>query len=279
MRHLKRTAKLGRTSEHRNAMLANLVCSLIIHRRVTTTLAKAKAATELEQAGVIDSEGKIIWTDTKAELEKQLEAAKALGGDMDPKVLEELVTKKVQEIAKNAGGLTREEAAALYASESKKLVDAGFTEREAKFNSETIPFVAGFSASVAVVASRYEQESGEKWSAEKQKELFELMGRENNFDAFKVEDKFLAPIRGKKEEEKRIEERAQAIAREKYGAGALPGGGNERFIPQPPGGDARGLLQKALDESGSDKGPKDVRDLVQEAVVEGAKELQAAGKF
>jgi len=44
MRHLKRTAKLGRTGEHRNAMLANLVCSLIIHKRVTTTLAKAKAA-------------------------------------------------------------------------------------------------------------------------------------------------------------------------------------------------------------------------------------------
>ncbi len=44
MRHLKKTAKLGRTSEHRNAMLANLVCSLIIHKRVTTTLARAKAA-------------------------------------------------------------------------------------------------------------------------------------------------------------------------------------------------------------------------------------------
>ena len=44
MRHLKRTAKLGRTSPHRNAMLSNLVCSLIIHKRVTTTLAKAKAA-------------------------------------------------------------------------------------------------------------------------------------------------------------------------------------------------------------------------------------------
>ena len=44
MRHLKRTAKLGRTSQHRNAMLANLVCSLILHKRVTTTLAKAKAA-------------------------------------------------------------------------------------------------------------------------------------------------------------------------------------------------------------------------------------------
>src|SRR6478609_6550033 len=44
MRHLKRTAKLGRTGEHRNAMLANLVCSLIKHKRVKTTLAKAKAA-------------------------------------------------------------------------------------------------------------------------------------------------------------------------------------------------------------------------------------------
>lgn len=44
MRHLKRTAKLGRTGEHRNAMLSNLVCSLIKHKRVTTTLAKAKAA-------------------------------------------------------------------------------------------------------------------------------------------------------------------------------------------------------------------------------------------
>jgi large subunit ribosomal protein L17 len=44
MRHLKRTAKLGRTGQHRNRMLANLVCSLIKHRRVTTTLAKAKAA-------------------------------------------------------------------------------------------------------------------------------------------------------------------------------------------------------------------------------------------
>jgi large subunit ribosomal protein L17 len=44
MRHLKRTAKLGRTGEHRNAMLANLVCSLIKHKRIVTTVAKAKAA-------------------------------------------------------------------------------------------------------------------------------------------------------------------------------------------------------------------------------------------
>jgi large subunit ribosomal protein L17 len=44
MRHLKRTAKLGRESAHRNAMLANMVCSLIKHKQITTTIAKAKAA-------------------------------------------------------------------------------------------------------------------------------------------------------------------------------------------------------------------------------------------
>jgi len=44
MRHRIRTAKLGRTGEHRNAMLANMVCSLIEKSRITTTLAKAKAA-------------------------------------------------------------------------------------------------------------------------------------------------------------------------------------------------------------------------------------------
>ena len=44
MRHRIRKAKLGRTTEHRKALLANLVCSLIKHRRIKTTLAKAKAA-------------------------------------------------------------------------------------------------------------------------------------------------------------------------------------------------------------------------------------------
>ena len=44
MRHLKRNKKLGRKGDHRNAMLANLVGSLIKHKRITTTLSKAKAA-------------------------------------------------------------------------------------------------------------------------------------------------------------------------------------------------------------------------------------------
>lgn len=43
MRHRLRNAKLGRNGSHRNAMMANLVKSLIKNKRVTTTLAKAKA--------------------------------------------------------------------------------------------------------------------------------------------------------------------------------------------------------------------------------------------
>ena len=45
MRHNKKFNHLGRTASHRNAMLANMAASLILseHKRITTTLAKAKA--------------------------------------------------------------------------------------------------------------------------------------------------------------------------------------------------------------------------------------------
>ena len=43
MRHNKKFNHLGRTASHRAAMLSNMACSLIKHKRITTTLAKAKA--------------------------------------------------------------------------------------------------------------------------------------------------------------------------------------------------------------------------------------------
>ncbi len=42
MRHRKHTSKIGRTTGHRESLLANAVCSLIEHNRITTTLVKAK---------------------------------------------------------------------------------------------------------------------------------------------------------------------------------------------------------------------------------------------
>ncbi len=43
MRHGKKVNHLGRTSAHRKAMLSNMAASLILHKRINTTLAKAKA--------------------------------------------------------------------------------------------------------------------------------------------------------------------------------------------------------------------------------------------
>jgi len=43
MRHRKSFNHLGRTSAHRKAMLSNMASSLILHKRITTTVAKAKA--------------------------------------------------------------------------------------------------------------------------------------------------------------------------------------------------------------------------------------------
>ncbi len=49
MRHQKKALKLGRTAEHRKALLANQVCALIEHQRIKTTLAKAKAVRPLAE--------------------------------------------------------------------------------------------------------------------------------------------------------------------------------------------------------------------------------------
>jgi large subunit ribosomal protein L17 len=49
MRHRKKTVRLGRKAEHRKSLLANQVCSLIEHRRIKTTLAKAKAVRPLAE--------------------------------------------------------------------------------------------------------------------------------------------------------------------------------------------------------------------------------------
>ena len=85
MRHLKRTAKLGRTSEHRNAMLANLVCSLIEHKRVTTTLAKAKAARSVaEKMVTLGKKGTIQHRRLAVARLHQEKAAKTLFKEIAP---------------------------------------------------------------------------------------------------------------------------------------------------------------------------------------------------
>ena len=85
MRHLKRTAKLGRQFEHRNAMLANLVGSLIKHGRVTTTLAKAKAARSVaEKMVTLGKKGTIHHRRLAVARLHQEDAAKTLFTEIAP---------------------------------------------------------------------------------------------------------------------------------------------------------------------------------------------------
>jgi large subunit ribosomal protein L17 len=49
MRHRNKVKKLQRDASHRRALLSNLVCSLITHKQIRTTLAKAKAVRPLAE--------------------------------------------------------------------------------------------------------------------------------------------------------------------------------------------------------------------------------------
>ena len=96
MRHQKNTRKLGRTSQHRDAMLANLVASLIIHKRIKTTLAKAKETRPLAE--------KLVTLGKSGTLHSYRLAVAKIGQ-------EEVVTKLFKEIAPafkdRQGGYTR----------------------------------------------------------------------------------------------------------------------------------------------------------------------------
>lgn len=86
MRHRKHTAKLGRKGSHRNAMLANLVCSLIKSRRVTTTLAKAKAARPMaEKMVTLGKKGTIHHRRLAAARLHQEDAVRILFNEIAPR--------------------------------------------------------------------------------------------------------------------------------------------------------------------------------------------------
>ena len=96
MRHQKKTVKLGRTAAHRKSLLANQVCSLIEHKRIKTTLAKAKAVRPLAE--------KMVTLGKRGDLHARRLAAGYLGQ-------KDAVKKLFAEIAPRAadrkGGYTR----------------------------------------------------------------------------------------------------------------------------------------------------------------------------
>ena len=86
MRHQKKTIKLGRTAEHRKALLANQVCSLIEHQRIRTTLAKAKAVRPLaERMVTLGKKGSIHARRTAFAVLRQKDAVKKLFDEIAPR--------------------------------------------------------------------------------------------------------------------------------------------------------------------------------------------------
>ncbi len=89
MRHQKKTIKLGRTAEHRKALLANQVCSLIEHQRIKTTLAKARAVRPLaERMVTLGKNGSIHARRTALATLRQKNAVKKLFDDIAPRSAE-----------------------------------------------------------------------------------------------------------------------------------------------------------------------------------------------
>src|SRR3954463_10982966 len=86
MRHQKKTVKLGRTAEHRKALLANQVCSLIEHQRIKTTLAKAKAVRPLaEKMVTLGKQGSLHARRAAGAVRRQKDAVKKLCDDSAPR--------------------------------------------------------------------------------------------------------------------------------------------------------------------------------------------------
>src|SRR5690606_25108428 len=96
MRHGKKINHLGRTASHRNAMLSNMASSLITHKRINTTVAKAKSLQRYIEPLLTKS--KTDDTNNRRVVFKYLQ---------DKEVVSELFREVAPKIADRPGGYTR----------------------------------------------------------------------------------------------------------------------------------------------------------------------------
>jgi len=96
MRHNKKINHLGRTSSHRQAMLSNMASSLIKHKRIFTTLAKAKALRKYVEPLV-----------TKSKEDSTHSRRVVFASLQDKGAVTELFTKISEKVENRPGGYTR----------------------------------------------------------------------------------------------------------------------------------------------------------------------------
>ena len=111
MRHRKRTVKLGRTSSHRESLLANMVCSLIQSKRIKTTLPKARAARSLAE--------KMVTLGKEGTLAARRRAISAL---RNKNSVQELFTTVAPSFVDRKGGYTRIMKLGKRSSDSSEMV-------------------------------------------------------------------------------------------------------------------------------------------------------------
>ncbi|MBA7660232.1 MAG: 50S ribosomal protein L17 [Calditrichaeota bacterium] len=99
MRHLKRGRKLNRTASHRKALMRNLASSLIIHKRIQTTDAKAKELRTFVEP--------LITFAKQGTLHARRQVLKALPGKQGQMVTAILFNEIAPQMADRPGGYTR----------------------------------------------------------------------------------------------------------------------------------------------------------------------------
>ncbi|WP_297792568.1 50S ribosomal protein L17 [uncultured Eudoraea sp.] len=103
MRHGKKVNHLGRKSAHRKAMLANMACSLIEHKRINTTVAKAKALKQFIEPLITKSKAENNQTTEKGTHNRRI----AFKNLRDKYAVTELFGSVSDKVGDRAGGYTR----------------------------------------------------------------------------------------------------------------------------------------------------------------------------
>ncbi len=103
MRHGKKINHLGRKTAHRKAMLANMACSLIEHKRINTTVAKAKALKQFVEPLITKSKAENNLTKEKGTHNRRI-VFKSL---RDKDAITELFSVVSEKIGDRPGGYTR----------------------------------------------------------------------------------------------------------------------------------------------------------------------------
>ena len=103
MRHGKKVNHLGRKAAHRKSMLANMACSLIEHKRINTTVAKAKALKQFVEPLITKSK-----TENNQTVEKGTHNRRIVFKSLrDKYAVTELFSSVAEKVADRPGGYTR----------------------------------------------------------------------------------------------------------------------------------------------------------------------------